>query len=435
MNAPLGAAAVRRRFLVLTATRWLPTGLLLPLMVVMMQERGLSLTTIGLLWAVQGVVVLVLELPTGGLADAAGRRPVLLGAGTLSLAATIVWAFAGNVTWFVVAMAVDGIYRALESGPLESWYVDASQAADPDVDIESGLARKGLVLGVAIAAGALLGGGLALVPQPDALPVLALPLLVSAAMRLGDLAAIAALLVEVRPWRGMDTPAVSRRPAMPWQGAGTTIAGAARLLRASPALVALAAIEMVWGAGMTGVELLSAPRMVELVGDARSGIGAIAVAGAVAWSISGVGANLAPWLARITGSWVGAAIVTRIVQGAAVAAAAVVAGPAGLLTAYLGFYLVHGAANVAHYGLVHRNVGPEHRATMVSVNSLTSRVGGTVAGPVLGAVATAAGIPAAFGVCAVLLALPAPLYLVARNRPDASPPPPEAVVRGAMTGG
>jgi hypothetical protein len=208
-----------------------------------------------------------------------------------------------------------------------------------------------------------------------------------------------------------------------------------RLLRASPALVALAAVEMLWGAGMSGVELLSAPRMVELVGDARSGIGAIAVAGAVAWSISGVGANLAPWLSRVTGSWVGAAIVTRIVQGAAVAAAAVVAGPAGLLTAYLGFYLVHGAANVAHYGLVHRNVGPEHRATMLSVNSLTSRIGGTMATPLLGAVATAAGIPAAFGVGAVLLALPAPLYLVARNRPDPSPPPPEAIERGAMAGG
>jgi MFS family permease len=411
-------------------------------MVVMMQERGLSLTTIGLLWAVQGVVVLVLELPTGGLADAAGRRPVLLGAGTLSLAATIMWAFAGSVTWFVVAMAVDGIYRALESGPLESWYVDASQAADPHADIESGLARKGLVLGVAIAVGALIGGGLALVPQPGALPVLALPVLVSAAMRFGDLAALAALLVEVRPRpagravaRSEPGAGTTNAATAPAGGAVATIAGAMRLLRASPALVALAAVEMLWGAGMTGVELLSAPRMVELVGDARSGIGAIAVAGAVAWSISGVGANLAPWLARITGSWVGAAIVTRIVQGAAVAAAAVVAGPTGLLTAYLGFYLVHGAANVAHYGLVHRNVGPEHRATMVSVNSLTSRVGGTVAGPVLGAVATAAGIPAAFGVGAVLLALPAPLYLVARNRPDPSPPPPEAVARGAMAGG
>jgi predicted MFS family arabinose efflux permease len=101
---------------------------------------------------------------------------------------------------------------------------------------------------------------------------------------------------------------------------------------------------------------------------------------------------------------------TRITQGAAVAMAAVIAGPAGLLAGYLGFYLVHGAANVAHYGLVHRNVGPRHRATIVSANSLASRLGGTMAAPLLGAVAAGAGIPAAFAVSAVLLLLPAPLY-------------------------
>ncbi len=32
-----------------------------------------------------------------------------------------------------------------------------------------------------------------------------------------------------------------------------------------------------------------------------------------------------------------------------------VAGPAGLLAGYLGFYLVHGAANVAHAGLLNRS--------------------------------------------------------------------------------
>jgi MFS family permease len=79
----LDVAAVRRRFTVLTALRWLPTGLLLPVMVLFEQGRGLTLAQIGVVSASQSVVVMLLELPTGGLADVMGRRPVLLAATAL----------------------------------------------------------------------------------------------------------------------------------------------------------------------------------------------------------------------------------------------------------------------------------------------------------------------------------------------------------------
>ena len=62
----------------LIALRWLPTGLLVPVIVLLAMSRGLSMTEIGLVFAIQGLVVLVLELPTGGLSDALGRRPVLI---------------------------------------------------------------------------------------------------------------------------------------------------------------------------------------------------------------------------------------------------------------------------------------------------------------------------------------------------------------------
>ncbi len=407
MRSLTDASSVRRVFLILTVTRWLPTGLLVPVTIVLAQERGLSLATIGGLWAVQGLVVMGLELPTGGLADAIGRRRVLLTAGLFALAATAVLSVATSLALFVVVMILDGVYRALESGPLEAWYVDASQAQDAAADIEAGLAARGVALGVALSVGSLVGGGLALLPQPQRLPALALPVLVSVGLRLVDIAAVAALLVEA--------PADRPRVAGSIVRTGATIREAIRLLASSHALLALAAIELLWGAGQVGVEMLSAPRMVEITGDVGSGVAAIAVAGAVAWAISGFGSGLAPWLQRRTRSWVAAAILTRVVQGGAVAVAALIAGPAGLLIGYLGFFLVHGAANVAHYGLVHRNVDSAHRATMVSINGLTSRFGGTITSPLLGALAVAAGIPAAFAVSALLLALPAPLYLAVRN--------------------
>ncbi len=409
------AAAVRRKFLVLSATRWLSTGVTIPVTFVLMQERGLSLATIGLISGVGSLVVVLLELPTGGLADTLGRRRVLLAAGGLSLASTSVTAFATTASAFLAAWVIEAVYRALDSGPLEAWYVDAAQEADPDADIESGLAAQSTVLSAAIAVGALAGGGLALMPQPAALPPLALPLLAAIALRVADLTVMWFLLAE--PRRTVAGPAVGRTRAA-WRGVkntGATVREAMGLLRSSNALLALAAVELLWGGGMTGVEMLSGPRMVELVGDADNGVAAYALTAAVAWTVSGLGAAAAPWIARRTGSWVRAAIVTRVAQGAGVSAAVVIAGPAGLIIGYTGFYLVHGAANVAHYGLVHRNTGPAHRSTMVSVNSLTSRLGGMAAAPVLGAIGAGHGVPAAFALSAVLLVLPAPLYLLAKS--------------------
>ena len=50
---------------------------------------------------------------------------------------------------------LQGVYRALDSGPLESWYVDTTLAAEPDAGIEHGLSAGATVLSVAIALGAL----------------------------------------------------------------------------------------------------------------------------------------------------------------------------------------------------------------------------------------------------------------------------------------
>ncbi len=422
--AVLTADQVRRRFLVLTATRWLPTGLLVPLITIATLQRGIPLAQIGLLTAVGAAVVLTLELPSGGLSDVLGRRPLLLVAAAFSLASTGLQVFATTFTLYAAAWAVEGVDRALDSGPLESWYVDAALAADPGADIERGISQHSVVLSGAIAVGALLSGALALAPQPAALPVLALPLVVSFALRALDTVAVALLLEERRPERqGAAGGGARSRPAV---GAGlraaraavaetrTTVVAAIALLRTRRALLALVLTELLWGAGMVGVEVFSGPRLVDLLGDGGQAVLVLALVAALSWSLSAVGARAAPWLARRTGSWVAAAVVSRAVQGGAVLLAGVVAGLPGLLSAYVGSYLVHGAANVAHSGLLHRNVEAARRATVVSINSLASRLGGLVSAPLLGALGAAAGLPWVFVVSAVLLAAGAPLYLAVR---------------------
>ena len=130
---PTDTLTVRRRFLILRGLRWLPTGLLIPVLVLVLLERGLSLTQLGIVFAGQGLMVLVLELPTGGLADAIGRRTVLLVATVFEVAAIVILIGAHSLPLLVLAAGLMGVYRALESGPLDSWYVDTAQAVDPNV--------------------------------------------------------------------------------------------------------------------------------------------------------------------------------------------------------------------------------------------------------------------------------------------------------------
>jgi MFS family permease len=411
--------SIARRHVVLTVLRWLPTGLMLPVLVVLMQSRGLSLAEIGLVSATQGVIVLVLELPTGGLADALGRRAVLVAASMLELSSLALLVTAHSLP----AWAVQGVYRALESGPLDAWYVDASQAADPSADIEAGMARMITAVGLAIATGALGAAGLTVWQPVGGLEPLVLPVLVAMALRVVDLVALARLVVDVRPadvapGRGRPAPH-HRRSVRVRQGiadAPRVVRRTVALIARSPALLALTGVEVLWGAGLVAVELFSAPRLVDLLGQ-TDGVVVFALASAAAWSASALGASLtgrATTLAGGSPARVGAWL--RVVQGGATAVIGIVAGPVAMVAGYLGFYLVHGTANAVHSGLVHRLAGPGERTTVLSAQSLAARLGGVAAGLGLGWVANRAGITVALLVAAAVLASASPLYLLAGGR-------------------
>ena len=258
---PLDARAARNRYLVLVGLRWLPTGLLIPVIVLLALSRGLSLTEIGFVFALQGLVVLFLELPTGGLTDALGRRPVLIVASLVAVASMGLLYVADSVALFAVAMILQGVFRALDSGPLEAWYVDATLAADPSAEIEHGLSAGSTVLSLAIAVGALLSGVLVALHPVGAIPALALPLLVAIGLALVNVVAIVTLMSEVRHARGMAAVGASVRavPSVIGDGIG--------LLRRSRILAALVAVELFWGFSMVTFESLFPIRLSEILGD------------------------------------------------------------------------------------------------------------------------------------------------------------------------
>lgn len=402
----LSVRQIRFRYLALYGLRWLPTGLMIPVMILLPQERGLSLSEIGVVFTAQALVVLALELPTGGLADALGRKPVLAIAWTVNLLSLALFAVADSVALFFLVWALQGVYRALDSGPLESWYVDASLAADPKAEYEPGLGYAGTVAGVSIAVGALLSSGLVALGPLGPVSALTLPVLVAVALQAVGLIALLTLLVETRAARGAGAlrASVVEAPRMVGQALG--------LLRRSRVLLALVAVELFWGFGMVTFESLLPVRLGEVVGDAERAATLLGPANSAAWLASAAGAALTPLLLRRLGAAPSAALML-LVQAGTVVGMGLLAGPVGVLVAYLACYTVHGAANPLHAGLLHRQVEGPYRTSVLSLNSMMGQPGFALGAVLLTAIADASSVTTAMLVGAAVLAMAAPLYLPA----------------------
>lgn len=137
-----GIRTARRRYVTVCALLWLPPGLGMASLVLLFSERGMSLAAVAGLFAAHSLTVAVLELPTGGLSDVLGRRPVLAMAGALNVVAFALVGL-GTTAWVLTAgMVLMGAARALASGTAEAWYVDTVQAhSGPGAELRTGLAR------------------------------------------------------------------------------------------------------------------------------------------------------------------------------------------------------------------------------------------------------------------------------------------------------
>jgi len=106
---------------------------------------------------IYSLTIVLLEVPTGGLADAIGRKQVAVIAYSCMAVSGIVILFAFSFPVFLAGFILYGIGRALSSGALDAWFVDALQAADPEVDLQPALAKAGTFTFLSLGLGALAG--------------------------------------------------------------------------------------------------------------------------------------------------------------------------------------------------------------------------------------------------------------------------------------
>lgn len=396
------------------AWRWFGRVLPLAVLVPLMLARGLDLGQIGLVMATFSAVTAILEVPTGGLADAVGRVRTSLAADAISIAFTVAFALATDVSGFALAAALGGTGRALGSGALEAWYVDARRRRAPQGDLQGPLARAGVVTTLAIGAGTFTGGFIPLAApwlglgSAAAVPALQLAFLASAVTSVIALVATARLRDADA---GPPTGTAAARPDRVWRGAWSALA-------ADPTLAALVLLGAATGGVITAFEtLFPAELSVRWTGAVAPAVG-VAFAGAFAASAAGQAlggrAGRVGTPVRAALGFAGTALATALL-------APTWGGRWGVAAAIAALWLAYGALSYAGPALAaafHARTPSDRRAALLSVQSLAAYAGGVVASLGLGALASGWGLAYAWWTVAgaMVLATGALALVGARRR-------------------
>jgi MFS family permease len=425
VSAVLSPTAARRVFLALTVTRWFPVGLVVGILTLWPLERGLTVSEALAATSLTGITVFLLELPTSGFADAFGRRPVYITAAVVLIASTVVF-FTATAWWqFALAAVLTGVFRALDSGPLEAWFVDTVHVTEPGADVDRDLSRQGTVLGTAIATGALISGGLVWWHPIASQSALLLPGLLYCGLGVVHLVAVVAILTEPDR-RGAADGSRLRRAAVSVREAPLVVREGLCLLRHNHVLGGLVAVELFWSAGMVVFETFQPIRLAQLLGSEDA---AGAVMGPVAsggWGLFALGAALAAVGSRRLGV-VRTAILARVLNGLGAVVMGLVVGPVALIAAYAVTYTLHGTAGPVHSALLHREASARNRSTVLSMNSMVSFLGFSLTAALAGQLAAHTSVQVAMVVVGAFSVLGALGYVPALRAERARRREPEPV--------
>ncbi len=400
---------------------WLATALPLALSILLYQARGITLFEIGLAMAVYSATIVLLEVPTGGLADAIGRKRVTLLAYGLMAVTGIIHLFTFTFPLLLLGWALYGVSRALASGALEAWFVDALQTADPTIDLQPPLARAGTVSLLALGIGTLAGSAIpqlfANLPEDGTavLTPLAMPILFSLVLKLILLPVVALLIHEQRP-SGSESSWRSGFRQMP-----LILQDAFQLSRRNPTILLLLTTTAAAGLAMVALETFWQPRFAALLGGAAQNSLVFGVLLAGSFGIGMVGNMVATPLSRRLRQRY--ALVAAIAQGLFGLSLLILAGQTAVPLAALFFWFTYfnmGLVNSPHAALMNREIPAARRSAMLSVQSLAGYAGSMIGSVLLSYLAEQHSISAAWMVAGLVVVVSSALYIQIDRRQASS---------------
>lgn len=366
---------------------WFIIGISFPVLILILLEKGIDLFGAGTVMACYSATTILLELPTGGLADTIGRKKTYLISACFSLLAAAALLISWDLVTAAIALIIYGVARALSSGSMDAWFVDEYRRTNGEAGLQKALAKAGAFIPLALAAGSLLGG--------------ALPMILGA-VHVGDAGPFSCnilLMIFLLVAQIAITSIIVREPPCPVGGRVFSIAKMKHILAVSAQhgvrnrttlllLISMAAL----GFGIISIELLWQPRVQEITGTADTWtLGLLAAAYFLASSLGSLAATRLPEDSQM---WTMAAL--RLATGIVFIFFALQTRIFGFALFYIVLYFIASVGDSPHAALYNAQAPSEVRATLLSLQSLVMQIGAMAGSLVLGFVASTSSISVAW---------------------------------------
>ena len=397
--------AIQRTYLVLLLGNTLAASLIWGINTIFLLDAGLSNLQAFSANAFFTAGMVIFEVPTGIVADTAGRRrSFLLGTVTLSISTllyVLLWQIeAPFVLWAIVSVLI-GLGFTFFSGAVEAWLVDALIATDFSGDLESVFGRGQIVTGVAMLLGSVAGGFIAQrigLGAPFVLRGLILIMMFGVAFWLMH-------DIGFAPRRGKSLRTELRQLALATLNNGWRV----------PAVKWL----MVEGIFVGGVGIYAfyalQPYLLEIYGDPQ----AYQVAGLVAAIVAGAqiaGGFAAPRIRRLFHRRTSALILTATVSVATLAIIGGVDNFYVVLGLIVIWALLSAAALPIRQTYLNGLIPSTERASILSFDSMMLSLGGVGVQPALGRAADVWGYGPSYLMGAAISALAVPFLYLSRKQ-------------------
>jgi len=396
----LTAVAIVNRF-----GHWFGTGLIVPVLAIFQIDRGLSLTQVGINGLIFASMVAVLEIPTGGLSDTLGRRRVYLISLVVSIVASGVFVFARSPVTLAAGFGLMGMARALSSGCMDAYFIDAFDALEISGELQRFLARIGVFVPLSLAFGGLLGG---FIPE-WADGVVATNGLLDRYSFLFSVVVLAGVLqlfmtVALLP---CDRPVDS-------------VGGIAKGLSRFPTVLRDLLGSAAWGVAFAGLEQLWHP-YVDRFTSSESPTRLFGYLTTGYFLVGSLGAIASSRLFRAIGTRYGSTVgVLRFAMGTLFILLSFTSSVPLFATVYLALFFLNGVNDSPEQAMFNSRVPSSARSTLLSFQSLFLQLGGGVAAVVWGVISEQYSIGLSWRIAGTLFALSGLFYIRSGSNPASS---------------
>ena len=397
--------SIQRTYLVLLLGNTLAASLIWGINTIFLLDAGLSNLEAFAANAFFTAGMVLFEVPTGVVADTAGRRLSYL-LGTLTLAAsTLLYVLLWRIhapfwEWAVVSVLI-GLGFTFFSGAVEAWLVDALKATGFTGELEAVFGRGQVVTGVAMLSGSVAGGLIAQQTNlgvPFVLRALILGVMFVVALRLMRDVGFSpekagGVLTEIRKITSASIEYGLRVPAVKWLMIESLFTG---------------------GVGIYGFYALQ-PYLLQLYGDRRAYLIA-GLAAAVAAAAQILGGLAAPRIRRRFRRRTSALIATATLGVVVLALMGSIQKFWVVIGLVVVWSLIFAASSPIRQTYMNGMIPSRQRATILSFDSLMGSAGGVWAQPLLGRVADVWGYGPSYVVAAAVSAIALPALALSRRQ-------------------